>query len=1421
MSLEAKVLSAEEKSEITVSVIEQVALKYDLPKEWAGQEFRVARDIKPEPEFKKELQRELLSKLYEKNPQKAKAFELELILSERSLLDQSFFPQSEEIKPFISGTQETFFSEDRAFMKWAEENSGKLATMGITVLKSDDNVVLLNEKYVPGFDKRTSEILTTALQDPEAVAAVTLFIRIVKEQERSPDKFIKSQFQSVLSDIQSGDYETAAKRAFALNMYREISLQDFDSPEFQKAMKQARSLLRKSKVDDAVATLNIAGTMVAVQGSVDADTLTSYLEKARILVTKGKTEKAGRINRLVIQHIQFSQLSSQLSLLVSSAQDMELIGAAVKSLDMFRIKGEFSEERFQDLMGISYEEFKKRGAKAILESVYRRALQFCEFGMAKVKESLKQVLSGKPESDKADQALSKVRDLIAKGQDIHSFLSAIWRVRGMAASIGKMEFSDVSGLRARGFLQNERSDAVKSFGSIESSYFMALFHRVSDMDPEKYIKSIPRFEKIAASKAQSLIRHYNISVNFENYARAYAKSLDEYHTSVVGNFKKMRDHGAGLYSELKGTPTGVAADFAKGIRDEFDDSFIPLMVAQGEFIQQALSITISGYTPDSIQFSEGRNLGEMFGEKPQSVSPLLNAANKINQIASEASGKYKGDMRQIEIALYDLPESRSEVERLLSDPVFWAPIAVATLGKGPAAASAIWRALPETLKFGLSAGSFAYGSIELGSGTVDYLYSQTAQEQEAALGKIRGGAITVGMGAMGLSSLKLFGRAAMTATELGTLGIGSFVLAKDLQLMKAQGETKPLTIAMDMLLFLPALPLATKGITAYRASNLKSSADELGQLIELTVGTTNGEEVLAGNLVTKFLSRSESAQNAILEKMVAMGRGQAAARLNYLRGLQGFSRSGMISDTLYQRASASVLQDASFEVSEKGMLTVYDAMAKEGAIAGLNAAYKHPGADYLGVISSNVNRLIEEGKILFGGKPIPAGSISQIEFKFGGKGAFNIVIKLNNGKTTSVIMKLEDLAAEGFGSALVSDAGIISPQVMSASGGKPLTYMTPEGPRQFGLIEHMGKKAISLDGVQVEISSMETVSDLSSFIANNQILASLKKIDPLALQKLLMRALGYVQTGSINVGAIDGTAVNLPVMLGKINPAGAQRLLSSSNYLLYEEGATAQGALSTAFTNQTQGIVMKAKDGSYYMMSMRSAIGRLDCETSAMFYTVKTSSGYDMSPTLTRFARDMAGSVKSILSEFGSTAYSSGEMQKDIYLGGQHWYQNIGRYPEFQQRVAAQIAGHNGGPIGLATEGRLPKGFVSKYLSFLEKGKITPKNMSQLEEWLLSPAGGRDAYDDWLKTTFNIKQVDDSVRTRYLREISNFIQQKHVNGNTVSVSLPDGRLRLDAQAAIDSFSYTFSVGQKSLESGKGFGYNYWKEIFRLLPNYVK
>lgn len=1419
MSLTTKEIRDEKKIEIAESIIQQVTIRYDLPTGWQGDELKIlSSTFRLEPEFKKEVERELISKLYEKNPEKARAFEIEFLLVQGPILDQKFFPDN-SFSNFSKGIDEVYTSFDKKNIEWALKNKPLLEKNGIEVLVADESLILVNKLFIPKIDKKTSDSLVALLQsNPDKAATIWNYLTLEKELARNPDKFLHLENKKVLQEIQAENLETANKHQFALSLYREISLQNINDEFFQKAMKQARILLKKGQIDDAISTINIAGLHVVIQGQENSAMFQSFLEKARIFIYKGEQEKATDISRLVMQYIQFSKVSNQIALLLSSGQSNEVIGASVASIDIFQENGKFNETKFFNLTGVSFETFKNEGVNSFLKAIRRKALQLSQLGMKNSIDSIRNILKGKKIDSKTDKILSSITELLGKANDVEQLINSIWKIRGTEARLLKMDFYDVSGLKARGFLLNARSDAVGSFGTIQYNYLLALINRVVGIDNTSILKNIPNLEKTTASKIQSLIRNYNISINFESYARAYAKSMEDYHSSMIKAFRNMRNHGTELYSKLKNTRTGVAPSLSKAIEDNFNDTYLPSLDIYNDEIPLALSITLSSYTPDAIKFNEAKTLGEMFGENPPSISPLLNLVNKMNQSGKEATDDYKGLIREINTALYDLPDTRGEVERLLTDPVFWVPIAIATMGRGPAAAAAVWRVLPESVRFGLSAGATAYGAIEIGEGTAGLILSTSNKESEEAIGKMRSGVFNTGMGLLGLSSLKLMSKTAITASEIATLGLGSFVLSKDIELMIKEGKTKPLTLAFDLLLLLPAVPLAVKGFKAYQLASFKALSSEYGVLVEATIGTQNGKELLANQKILEFLGKTPAEQEAILSALLSIGKNEAVARLYYLIGVQNAAKNGLISLDSAQKLSIAILQESRLDVSESGLLALYSSLEIEGSIAGLSNAYKHPGADFLGVISSDVFTLISEGKILIGGKQIPKGAIANIEFKFGGKGAFNLTIKLHNGETTSVIMKLEDLTAEQFGSQLVSQAGIVSPQVMTHSSGRPLTYLTPDGPRKFGLIEHMGNVSTVVDGVPVQISNMETMFDLSKFL-ETPIVASLKQTDSLALRRIILRSLGYVQTGSINVGAIDGTAANLPIMLGKIDQIGAERLLSSSKYLLFEEGITASGSLSEQIGKETLGIVMKSSDGSYYLMSIKSSIGRFDCETSAMFYAAKTSAGYDFSPTVSRFARDSLSSIQSINSEFGQVSgYSTNDMFLDIFLGGQHWYRNVGSLPEFRQAIISRIAAHNGGPIGFATEGRLPKGFVSKYLSLLEDGKISPKNMEELQKWLLSPTGGQSAFDEWIANVHKISSIDDSVRQNYISVLSMWIRQRYINGKDAFVSLPDGRISLDSQAAIQTFENLFAEGQATISSGKGFGYTYWNEIFRIISS---
>ena len=538
-------LTAEEKKEITAAVIEQITVKYNLPSNWLTAETKFVestasrRFADREPEFRKQVRQQLLDKLKKINPVKAQAFEMEIKLRDGGAVDEGIFATAplpkdrQQFNDFLSGKAEAVSLTGKALVAWAKKNSDRLASSGISYSIEGETVILRNENYLPAsLDAEKKEFIVSALQGAPTQAtldAVAAYVVASRELERSDlpaaeRKFLESQQQNVYQDIEAGKPRSAKQRAITITYYLEVSARAGRENEVvQKYLKMSRSLMKKSKFLSAIASLNLAGTAFAVSMSDEAGFLDAYLQKARGYVAKGKLEKASRINRLILQYLQLSQLSVAFGDI--SAEDIGHVVVSLSGFKLFQEKKKFSKNKFLKLMGITYEEFKKKGLAAVLEAFYEKGRGHITRALASIREALALEAKGKDSSKMQDGILSafqKANKILTEGATLAGLIQAIRRVRGAAVGLRQEGFQGVRGRRARHFLEGRKKEALVFYQRMEGHLMQMFFHRAAAIEEPslgkiaaRFGRAIPSLQREAAAKTNETFKYYNIAANFE------------------------------------------------------------------------------------------------------------------------------------------------------------------------------------------------------------------------------------------------------------------------------------------------------------------------------------------------------------------------------------------------------------------------------------------------------------------------------------------------------------------------------------------------------------------------------------------------------------------------------------------------------------------------------------------------------------------------------------------------------------------------------------------------------------------------------------------------------------------------------------------------------------------------------------------
>ncbi|MBN1169567.1 hypothetical protein JXA56_00945 [Candidatus Micrarchaeota archaeon] len=1426
-------LTAAEKRQIATDVIGQITAQYNLPPNWLSSEIQFIEGTASrkfadqEPEFRRQVGQQLLEQLRKINPVMAQAFEMELKFYDGGAVDGKIFrhapapKDNQQFNEFLSGNVEAISLAGKALGEWIRKNGDKLSESGISYSIDGETIILRNENYIPASlegDKKA--LLVSRLQESptqatiDAIAAYVVASRELESSSVSPEEkqFLEIQQQEIYRDIEAGKPRLAKQRAIAMSYYLGLAARarDYGTEAVQGYLKMSRNYMEKSRLLSAVASLNLAGTSLAVSAGAQEGTLGQYLEKAQEYVAKGKLEKASRINRLVLQHLQLSQLS--ISFGDISAEDLERVAVSLTGFSIFQEEGKFSEKKFLEITGMTYEEFKKKGLSGVLQAFYEKGRVYASFAKAKITEALDLEVSGKNSNKMQDEimlAFQKTSQIITEGTGLAGIIQSIRRVRAAAVELGRVGFEGVTGLKARYFLEERRKDAIGFYQRIEGHFMQAFFYRVAAIEEPPLRKTASRFEQAifslqrkAAAKTNEIFKYYNISANFESYVKARAEASKRFISESSAILKKMRAQFSDLEQKTRGNITATGC--ARTGKEEMDD-YVLLVEAQYDSVKIASGI-IASYSPDEVEIHKaGGTLEGMFGKKNPGTSAFDAIDNQVGMLGAKAQSYYKLTLRDIENALTDMP-----IQGVWYDPVTLAAGGFGVrgvIGLGQVA----WRALPSAVQFGLSAGATAYGTMELGQGSYAYISADTEEQEKKALEHLRSGAITLGMGIIGLSSMRMLSPVFVTSTEAGTVGAGIFVTREDVARMSRTGKIEPLILATDVLMFLPAIPLAAKAASAAR--KLPAESQNLVSLIEKTIGTAEGPEALNSPVIRHFLSRSYQEQERILSGLLSIGRASAAQRLSYLRGVSELSHTSLITEETASQLSIAILQERNIRSTSSRVFSLIQKLETEGIVA--NFTMNLGSIDVLGALSSNVSRLVSEGRLVFGGRKIPAGSqIRVFDYKKGVQGAFIVTAETRAGERVSFILKLQNLSAEKFGAELVMEAGIAAPQVVTRVGGRQLAMVGAEGYQEYGLMQHMANFSGTLPRARTTITfqarSATSMKDLDEFIAQNPIFRSLLETDPLAARKLIFRRFGFSQTGVMNVGLYDSHRQNMFSMLGEISRADAGKLLASRNYLLFEEGVTASGSLTPKFAGNVEGIVMKAKDGRYYIYE----VGRIDTDTGACFLARMKPDGLSFNAMMSEYAGTIGPSVRiidSALNNAGavSRSYTFSEAAADMFAGAQTWYRSVGRDPAFRTNVARRIAAYDGQPIGIGTGIRFPEGFLARLRRYAPTGKLSAGDMETMKRYFLE-GQGQSAFDKYLAEVHQMPKPSPAAREGQWTALMSLIRMESVNGSTVVTIFPDGRAALNAKEAIDAFNELWGL----TTSTKLPGQEIWRQIFR-------
>jgi hypothetical protein len=455
--------------------------------------------------------------------------------------------------------------------------------------------------------------------------------------------------------------------------------------------------------------------------------------------------------------------------------------------------------------------------------------------------------------------------------------------------------------------------------------------------------------------------------------------------------------------------------------------------------------------------------------------------------------------------------------------------------------------------------------------------------------------------------------------------------------------------------------------------------------------------------VRSFMRLERTEQDHVISQLHASGRHEEATFLNEARLLSG--RTGLALEAAYGLEPGSLsgfymaevettrpntrarLRAARRNIADRLGIDLAPFWWRNVPLAERNSTY----ADYISPSYRTFDSLLDDG-FIFGmitsGDMIgavremyPEGVISNIEFRNGLVGAYEVRIVDTAGQEHTLYIKRQDLRPDRAGSEYSNASGVPAPEiVISRRSGAQLEYLTPDGSTsRFGILRAMGEfdGQLRMAGRDLHVRAIAE-SGIGDIIDDPQMLQIFRS-DP----QRFWEEFGFAMTGSFATGIFDRHEINVrAVVLEIVNPtrqdldalrAAGHRVVrdSSGRYTVFRIGG---------IDTDSGGSFLVAADaaGRYDFTQMVDRFGRTDLHRLFVRMTnIRNLMEQADATAQGRPARTFR--VESTIAQAFGTASAPGPFQ----AGMQRWMREFGASQGYRQDMVRRFTSHGGETAGM------------------------------------------------------------------------------------------------------------------------------------------